>query len=280
MIPQPPKTQLRRGEPAFTLLQELFRLLRQVHQFSAPQGLHDDHRDPFRGSSKQSFSPGLGMLIQVIVLDLTEIPVVELQDIQEGLRISVVRKADLTDLPRLFLLPDPFFDIQFLKLSPFQWVCEHMHQVVVDVVGPQPFQFLPEDLFDPLFRPDQVLGQLGGDLHLFPAVVLPQDPPQGLLTAGVHIGGIVVIHALLHRQHDLFLRFFEVDAAALSGKAHAPVAQLRNGLSVLIVPILHFTPPDRSFGTPLQGSSRPSPYPEAWRYGPASRPPKPPVHLP
>ena len=55
----------------------------------------------------KTFSPGLGMLVHIIILDLAEIPVVGIYQLHKHLRIPVVRKSHLADLTAFLLLFQP-----------------------------------------------------------------------------------------------------------------------------------------------------------------------------
>ena len=190
----------------------------------------------------QSPSARLAVFIQVIILYLAEIPVVGVHQTAEHLRAAVVGKADLTDLAVFLLLRDPLLNAQLLQALPGVGIAEHVHQVVFHMVGAQPLQLLPEHFFQTGAALDQVVGQLGGDVHLFPQALGLQNPAQGRLGAGIDIGGVKVIHALLHRQSDLRPGGVHVDPSVFLGKAQTAEAQGRKLVSVFVQPILHGHP--------------------------------------
>ena len=70
----------------------------------APDGLHDHHAEPFRRSVSQTFLPGLGSLVVVVVLDLAELPVVGVDDLLEDPHVVVERKADVAHPPSARIL--------------------------------------------------------------------------------------------------------------------------------------------------------------------------------
>jgi hypothetical protein len=87
MVPHPPQRPLGGGAPDSGLFpQPGHRVGRRSGQPAAQQRFHDDDSDaPGRGVP-ESLQPGLIMLIQVIELDLAEIPVVGADNILEDLR--------------------------------------------------------------------------------------------------------------------------------------------------------------------------------------------------
>ena len=75
LIPQPPQTPFGRSavfRSAFKSFQGFGRQV--IHQFTAPQRLHDDHRQTLGMGMVQSPAARLRMFIQIIILDLAEIP--------------------------------------------------------------------------------------------------------------------------------------------------------------------------------------------------------------
>ena len=134
-------------------------------------------------------------------------------------------EADVPDLARRLLLGDPLPDAQALQLVPGGHVGDHVHQVVVDVVGAQAAQLLAEGALHTRAGLDQVLGQLRGDVHPVAGIVLLQNPAHGDLVAGIDVGRVQVIHAAVDGGHQLASGLVQIDATALLGKAHAAVAQ-------------------------------------------------------
>ncbi len=151
----------------------------------------------------------------------------------------MVGEADVPNLPGFQLAGDPLLYAQPLQLLPGGRVREHVHQVVVHVVRPQAAELLPEDFFCAGGGFDEVVGQLGGQIHLVPAAGPAEDFPHRRLVAGVDVSGIQVVHATLDGGHDLPLRLVQVDAAALAGETHTSVAQEGNLVSLFVLPILH-----------------------------------------
>ena len=210
-----------------------------VHQPSAPQGFHDNDGNPLFFGVFQARDPGLGMLVQVIVLDLTEIPIIGVDQLAEHVRIAVIGKAHLADFSAGLFLCQPVGHAQGLDALPGFHVGEHMHQVIVDMIGLQAAKLLLEIFFHIAGLFQQIMGQLGGDIDSIPNAVAAQDFAQGRFAAGVHIGGIKIIHPALESGHDLLFRLVQIGLAALGGKAHAPVAQDGEGSAGTIVAVLH-----------------------------------------
>ena len=205
----------------------------------APQRLHDDDRDaPGRGGL-QPFAAGLGVLVQVVVLDLAEIPVVGVQQLQKGRRVPVEGKPDPPDGPRRLFLPDPLPHAQGAQLLPGGQVGQHVHQVKVDAVGAQAGQLLGKAAVDAGAGLDQVLGQLVGKVHLVPAAQAAQRLAQGGLAAGINVGGVKIVDAQAHGLADLRGHGVLVDAPARFGKAQAAVAQRRKLRAGPVSAVLH-----------------------------------------
>ena len=240
LVEKPAEGPRRRG-PAAAVCRDRFpgSCRQQAHQSSAPQRFHDNHRDSFGGGGLQARGSGLGVLVQIIILDLAEIPVVILQDLQEVLRIPVVGKTDIPDGSFLFLLRDPVLNAHFLQALPLRGIRQHVHQIVVDVVCLQPLQFLPEDLFRSGQVPDQILRQLGGHVHLFPDSVALQHGSQQRFAARIDICGVKVVHAALISRQNLFFCLFQIQPSRLLGKAHASVSEDGERFALPVVSVLH-----------------------------------------
>ena len=219
---------------------QLFCLLRQhIHQPAAPQRLHNDHRDPLACGVEQTLSTRLRMLVLIVILDLAKIPVIGIQHLAEHLGVAVIGKADLADLSGSLFLRDPAFDAHFPQPLPGVHIVEHVHQVVLHPVGPQPDQLLGKDLVQTLPAFDQIVGQLGGDIHLVPQAGLRQNLPQRSLAAGVNVSGVKVVDPLLDGHHDLPLGLLIVDLAPLLGKPQTAEAKAGQWLALPVIAIIH-----------------------------------------
>ena len=240
LIPQPAKAPLGGAAAAGMGCKQLFGLRRQVvHQPSATERLHDDNHQPLGCGVLQSGAAGLAVLVQIVVLDLAEVPVPGVHQTAEGVGVAVVGKTHLRYSAGGLLCRQPLLDAQGLQAVPGLVIGEHVHEVVVHVVGAQAAQLLIEVLVQALPGLDEVVGQLGGDVHLVPQAVALQNGAQGGLTAGVDIGGIEVVDPGLDGGKQLLLRLVQIHAPRLLGKAHAPVAQHGHGIAVFVMAILH-----------------------------------------
>ena len=172
----------------------------------------------------QSRASGLGMLVQIVVLDLAEIPVVGVHNGPEGVGVAVIGKADLADLTGGLFFGDPVLDAQRAQAGPGPVVGEHVHQIIVHMVGAQTAQLLEEDLFHALPAFDHVVRELCGDVDPVPHTAALEDLAHGGFAAGVDIGGVKIVHACVDRREQLRFGFLQVDAPGLLGEAHTPVA--------------------------------------------------------
>ena len=151
----------------------------------------------------------------------------------------MIGETDVADGAGLFLLRDPVDDPDVLELLPLGEVRELVHQVVVDMVRPQPFQLLVEITVERGAALDEVLGKLRSDIDLVADAVALEDLPQGGFAARVDVGGVVIVHAGAESRHDFAFRLVHVDAAALAGKTHASVTEDREFGAVFIFSVLH-----------------------------------------
>ena len=154
------------------------------------QRFHDNDRNALGCCRLEPLAPRLGVFVQIVVLDLAEIPIVGLQYLQEGGRVPVEGETDSSNGSRCFLLLDPFPNSQIAQLVPGGQVGKHMHQVKVDVIRSQPGQLFLKTAFNPCLGFDQILGQFVRNEDFVPAAEAAQCLPQGGLAAAVHIGGI------------------------------------------------------------------------------------------
>ena len=210
-----------------------------IHQPPAPQGFHDDNGNPLLRGVFQARDPGLGMLVQIIVLDLAEVPVIGVEEAAEHVRIAMIGEARVPDGPAGLFFRKPVGDAQGLDALPGVHVVEHMHQVVIHVIRLQAAQLLLEVFLHVVGLFQIVMGQLGGDVDFVADAVALEDFAQGNFAAGIHIGGIKIIHPALISGHEFLFRLVQVDLSAFGGKAHAPVAQDGEGIAGTVVAVLH-----------------------------------------
>lgn len=116
-----------------------------------------------------------------------------------------------------------------------------MHEVVVDVIGAQPGKLLLKELFHALGAADEIMGQLGGDIHLVPQAVFLQDLAQGAFAAGIEIGGVKIIDAAVNGGQHLPFGLGKVDAHAAALPAHTAKAQNGKLVAVFVQTMIHGT---------------------------------------
>ena len=139
LVVQPAQSPFRRGPAAPARLHRLKGAGRQhIYQFAASQRLHDDHRDPFSRGSFQALHAGLSHFVEVVVLDLAEIPVIVVQNLQEVLRVAVIRESDISNFAARFFGGDPVKNTDRLEFLPHGDICQMMHQVIINICCPQP----------------------------------------------------------------------------------------------------------------------------------------------
>ena len=155
--------------------QFLCALRQHIHQFSAPQPFHDDDRNVFPGGVLKAPPSCLGVLVHIVVLDLGKVPVIGVDQPAEHIRVAVVGKTDMPDPAAFFLFFNPLFDPQLFQIFPGFGICQHMHQIVVDIVCLKPPELFFKGLFDAVHGFDQIVGQLCGDIDVFPAADAPED---------------------------------------------------------------------------------------------------------
>ena len=108
------------------------------------------------------------------------------------------------------------------------------------MVGPEPFQLLPEDLFGTCQAADHVLRQFRRHIHLFPDSVSLHHRPQERFAARVDIRRVKVVHACPVRGQDLRFRLFQVNRVSLFRESHASESQDGQFVPVFVPAVLHF----------------------------------------
>ena len=140
VVPQEVQCALHRS-----LGQQLGHIRRHIGQGTAPQGLHDDHAQALLVGQTHALQARLIVHIQVVELDLAELPaVIGVQDALERLQIVVEAETDVADLAVALGLFHLLDDLELLHALPAV-IAEGVHQVQVDVVGLQPLQLLIQD---------------------------------------------------------------------------------------------------------------------------------------
>ena len=266
------------------LAHDLFCALRQhSHKLSAAQGLHDDDGNSFFRRGLQPDDPRLGVFVEIVVLDLTEIPIVILQDFEKPVRIAVVGKAYVSDFSAFLFLIQPLDRPDVLQLFPHGDIRQMVHQIVIDIIGAQAGKLFSKVLLKRGPAADKILRELCGDVDLFTNAVARKDLAQRGFAAAVNICGIKIVDASVIRLHDLPFGFFQIDASALLGKPHTSEAENRKAVSGSVFSVLHriiphFLPvlPRASYiGSDTATSLPPGSGGTPWRWTPARRAPAP-----
>ena len=219
---------------------------RQLCQRTALDGLHDDEGNiQFFGKSIAPVACdllGTVVGVEVVVLQLAEVPRLVAQDMLEARRVVVAGEAKIPDAPGSLLLPEPVHNAHLFGRIVAGFV-QGMQQIEVDVVHAQPLKLLLEDVFglvEGLAAPQR---QLGGEVEALPRP-LGNDPAHErfALTAVVGESGVKVVDARLPGSvQQLFGPHFVDAAIRQGGEAHTPVAQQGGG----------DVPPDAVFFRPI-----------------------------
>ena len=207
---------------------------RKLCQRTALDGLHDDEGNiQFFGKSIATVSCNLlGTVVgvEVVVLQLAEVPRLVAQDMLEARRVVVAGEAKIPDAPGGLLLPEPVYDA-YLFGRIVAGLVQGMQQIEVDVVHAQPLELLLEDVFglvEGLAAPQR---QLGGEVEALPRP-LGNDPAHERFTFTAVVGesGVKVVDTRLPGSvQQLFGPHFVDAAIRQGGEAHTPVAQQRGG---------------------------------------------------
>lgn len=207
---------------------------RQLCQRTALDGLHDDEGNiQFFGKSIAPVACdllGTVVGVEVVVLQLAEVPRLVAQDMLEARRVVVAGEAKIPDAPGSLLLPEPVHNAHLFGRIVAGFV-QGMQQIEVDVVHTQPLELLLEDgfgLVEGLAAPQR---QLGGEVEALPRP-LGNDPAHErfALTAVVGESGVKVVDTRLSGSvQQLFGPYFVDAAIRQGGEAHTPVAQQRGG---------------------------------------------------
>ena len=217
-------------------LQHFVGLGGEAGQTPAAAGLHDDDGDARLG---QGLILALGVLhgpVQIVQLDLGEIPLVGSDHFFQHGDGGMGAEAQLLD-PSLFLLLDEVLQAAPAKVALYAvFVHDAVHQIEVDVVGVEALQLLLEHGLVVRVGPGHVLG---GQLEAG-AVILGQHLAQEVLAPGVDIGGVEVGDAVLHGVVDDLGSLVEVDGRAMAasahgGQAHVAHAQTGDGFALEIL---------------------------------------------
>ena len=217
---------------------------RQRRQRAALDGLHDDKRHAaFFG---QLIAPVTGDLlgtvvpVQIIVLQLAEIPRLVAQNVLKPGRVVMAGKSKVPDASCSLLLPQPVHKAHgFCLFVPCS--VQGVQQIEVDIVNAQPLQLFFKNALGivQIFAAPQ--RHFGGKIKAT-AVPPGNDPAHEGLTLAVviGIGGIEVVDTGgLGSVQQRFGALFINGAVGLGGKAHTAVAQ-KGSADIVFAPVAVF----------------------------------------
>ena len=98
-----------------------------------------------------------------------------------------------------------------------------MHQIIVDIVGPEALKLLIEILVQASPVLYEILRELCSKIDLIPYAVFFDNAADEIFAAGIDLGCIKIIDAEFICAHKFTLGFFKVQRIAVSGKSHASV---------------------------------------------------------
>ena len=213
---EPAQAPLGRRPAVRAVRQYLFRALRkEVDQAAAAEGFHDDDGDALRLCGLKTASARLRMLVHVVVLDLTEVPVIGIQNTAEFVRRSVEGEADLTNLAGSLLLLDPVLDAEGTDPFPGAEIGDHVHEVVVDVICSEPREFFLKGALHLVPRFHQVVRELCGNVDAVTQTGIPhENGAECGLVSRVDVGGVKIVHTEFRGAEHFFFSFIQINRAS------------------------------------------------------------------
>ena len=152
----------------------------------------------------------------------------------------MVRKTNLANAPRRLLTRDPVLDAQRHHTFPLGGRGNVVHEVIVDMVGPQAAQLLVEEPVEILRAFARSMRQLGCEQNLVAQAQALKRRTHTSLVAGIEIGRVQVVNPLLHRTGDDGVGCLRIRASRRTGKPHAAQPQRRDTVAAFGVnAILH-----------------------------------------
>ena len=202
----------------------------ELGQTAPADGFHDHHRDTPGGNGLILGLGGAVDPVEVIELDLDEVPLALVEHFVEGLQAGVGGEAQIADLALRLVLAEVvyaaageiFFDIA---------VAHGMEEVEVQIIGAELFALLRED---GLVVGVGVVAELGGQAVAAAVIGREGLPQEGLRAAAVvAVGGVEVVDALGQSLVDDLLGAVIVDGRVglivHSRQAHIAHAQPGEG---------------------------------------------------
>ena len=214
-------------------------------QRAALDGLHDDERHAaFLGELVAPVAAdllGAVIPVEVVVLQLTEVPGLVPEDELEACGVVVAGKTEVSDAACGLLLPQPVYDAHGLGLF-IPGLVQRVQQIEVDVVHAQPPELFLKNALGIVQTFAGPQRHLGGKVEAA-AVPFGDHPPDKRLTLAIviRVGRVKVIDA--GRFGGVQQRFgpgFINGAVGIGGKAHTPKTQQGSARAILApVAIFH-----------------------------------------
>ncbi len=240
LVEKPAEGPLRRRMLYRVPLKNVQRRLRDaVCQLATPERFHYHDRYSLFMRAAQASASGLRILVHVVVLYQAHVPVPHVEQAAEHLAVAVVGKTYLAYRAAFFLFLEPFLDAQPLQPFPRGRVGEHVHQVIVDMIRAQPFQFLVEKLFGAFSALYHIMGQLAGDKDLVAYASALEYLSQGRLAARIDIRRVKIVHSRLRGAHDQLFGLRYIYASSRLRQAHAAVSENGYSVAVLVLTVIH-----------------------------------------
>ena len=221
--------------------EQLLHLLRRGGQQATLHRLHHHHRNAHALRQVIALQPRLLLRVQVVELELAEVPLPGGEDLLKGLIAVVEGEAQPADFPLPLQLLRPLHQALLLhRLPPLPIQC--VEQVEVKTAGVQPLQLEIEDLLGVRYGLHLPYRQLGGQVIAVPGHAR-QGPAQKALALAVVVvvGGVKVVHPALQgpAEHAGRLRLPDLPLP-VGGEAHSAEAQQGHpGIQALVFPIFH-----------------------------------------
>ena len=117
-----------------------------VGKVTAAEGHHDGDADTLLCGILQTLRARLKLLVEVIILNLTEIPVIRVEYLLKELKSSVERETYMPDSAAVLLPFQKVEDAEIEELLPARFRECNQH-IVINSVRAEPFQLLVEDFF-------------------------------------------------------------------------------------------------------------------------------------
>ncbi len=205
-------------------------LLGRVGDGAAAQRLHAHHGDAPLGREAHALQRGLVFIVQVVELNLRQLPVKIVHNLDEHILLIVEGEPGVADAP---ILQRPLQKAPIVqRLDAVEGVAaEGVHQIKIHIRHIQLAQLLIQQAVHVRVLLHQPLGQLGGQLYLFAVPVLEGQPGEDFaLLKMVAVSSIHIVDTPVDgvAQHARGLRPVDAHLALFigrGGQAHHAKAQ-------------------------------------------------------